>query len=282
MITRRKLLAVASLRLLSGQQGSEMFGNAESYERFMGRWSRKVAERFVKFAGLPQLGRVLDLGSGTGALTFEVARQNPGIHVSGIDQSSEYVAYAMARSRFGDRLSFRTGDAQAMPFADGEFDGCASLLVFNFIPDPAKALREARRVTRAGGPISAAVWDYGGHMRMLRAFWDAAVSLDPGAEKLDEKHMRLCRVGELEKLWKDGGLRNVHERALDIEMRFASFDDFWAPFLLGQGPAGTYVRALDEARVRALREAVRQRIGAENGNRSFSIVGRVWAVRGNA
>jgi SAM-dependent methyltransferase len=259
-----------------------MFGNAEAYERFMGRWSRRVAERFVKFARLPQQGKVLDLGSGTGALAFEVARQMPGVRVTGIDPSDEYVAYAMSRTRFRERTVFRTGDGQAMPFSDREFHACASLLVFNFIPDPAQALEEARRVTRRGGPICAAVWDYGGHMRMLRAFWDAAVSLDRAAEKMDEKHMRLCRAGELQQLWNDGGLQNVHEQPLDIEMQFASFDDFWAPFLLGQGPAGAYVRSLDKARVQELREAVRQRIRVHNENGSFSIVGRVWAVRGTA
>jgi ubiquinone/menaquinone biosynthesis C-methylase UbiE len=284
MMTRRTLLHASMGHILSGQQPGKttMFGNAESYERFMGRWSRLVAERLVDFAQLPERGHVLDIGSGTGSLAFEIARQKSGVRVTGIDPSGEYVAYATAQTRYGERTIFRTGDAQAMPFGDAEFDGCASLLVFNFIPDPAKALREARRVTRVGGPVSAAVWDYGGQMRMLRVFWDAAVSLDAAAEKLDEKHMRLCRAGELETLWKEAGLQNIREQPLDIEMRFASFDDFWAPFLLGQGPAGAYVRSLDEAGVRALRGAVKQRLGVESEGRAFSLEGRVWAVRGRA
>jgi SAM-dependent methyltransferase len=290
MLSRRMLLAAPAARImLSDQEASKtvMFGNAESYERFMGRWSRLVAERLVDFAQLPESGHVLDIGSGTGSLGFEIARRKPRVRVTGIDPSREYVEYAASQAssgpnKFGDRTAFRTGDAQAMPFGDGEFDACVSLLVFNFIPDPAKALKEARRVTRAGGPISAAVWDYGSGMKMLRVFWDAAVGLNPAAEKLDEKRMRLCRAGELDGLWRDAGLRDVQERPLDIEMRFASFEDYWAPFLLGQGPAGAYVRSSNANTVQALRDAVKARLRIKAEDAAIVLPARVWAVRGRS
>jgi SAM-dependent methyltransferase len=259
-----------------------MFGNAEAYDRFMGRWSRLVAPLLIDFADVPKDGQLLDVGSGTGALAFEIARRKGGAQVTGIDLSKEYVAYATTRNPFPTRVRFALGDAQTMEFADGAFSSCLSLLVFNFIPDAGKALREANRVTKPGGPITAAVWDYGGRMEMLRAFWDAAVKLDPRADRLDEKHMPLCRAGELSKLWKQGGLRSIREQPLDITMKFVSFSDYWDPFLLGQGPAGAYARTLQSDRLQALREAVKQRLRITAESAAFTLPARAWAVRGRA
>jgi len=257
-----------------------MFGDAEAYERFMGRWSRMVAPRLVDFAALPEQGRVLDVGSGTGALAFAIAERRSRMHVLGIDPAKEYIAYAGSRNSYQDRASFEVGDAQQLRFADASFDAALSLLVFNFIPDAKKALLEVRRATKPGGVVSAAVWDYGDGMRMLRTFWDAAVQLDPAAEKLDEKHMPLCRAGELSGLWKQGGLENVREAPLEIEMRFTSFADYWEPFLLGQGPAGAYVRQLDRDKAQALRSEVRRRLNLAREDAAFVLPARVWAVRG--
>jgi SAM-dependent methyltransferase len=257
-----------------------MFADAEAYERFMGRWSRLVAPLLVDFAALPDSGRVLDIGSGTGALAFEVVQRKPASRVTGIDPSKEYVAYAASRNPAPARAGFEVGDAQALTFADATFAASVSLLVFNFIPDPAKALREVRRVTRSGGPVAAAVWDYGGRMRMLRVFWDAVVETDPAAAKRDEKNMPLCREGELSKLWKEGGLEDVREQPLEITLAFASFADFWDPFLLGQGPAGAYVRALQPDRVQELRSAVKRRLAIAAESDRLSLPARVWAVRG--
>ena len=261
-------------------QRPDMFADAEAYERFMGRWSRLVAPQLVDFTDVPDRGRVLDVGSGTGALAFALAERKPRAQVLGIDPSKEYVAYANSRNPFPDRASFEAGDAQQLRFADASFDASLSLLVFNFIPNPGKALREVRRVTKPGGRISAAVWDYGDGMRMLRAFWDGAVRIDAKAEKLDEKHMPLCRAGELSELWRQGGLENIYEQPLAITMRFESFADYWDPFLLGQGPAGAYVRSLTRDRVRALRGEVRRRVSPSPENVPIALAARVWSVRG--
>ncbi len=198
----------------------------------------------------------------------------------GLDPSTEYVAYAASRNPFPDRASFEPGDAQQLHFADASFDAALSLLVFNFIPDPKKALLELRRVTKPGSTISAAVWDYGAGMRMLRTFWDAAVQLDPQADKLDEKHMPLCRKGELSSLWREGGLESVREEPIDITMKFESFADYWEPFLLGQGPAGAYVRRLDRKDLLGLREEVRRRLSLPVESSPIVLSARVWAVRG--
>lgn len=278
---RRAFLTAPLARVLRGQEAqTKMFGNAEAYERFMGRWSRLVAPRLVAFSSLPERGRMLDVGSGTGSLAFAIAEHKKRVNVLGIDPSKEYVAYATNKNRFSDRVSFELGDAQQLRFPDAGFDAVLSLLVFNFIPDPKKALLELRRVTKPGGTISAAVWDYGSGMRMLRVFWDAVVHLDPVADRIDEKHMPLCREGELSALWREGGLQDVRERPIDIEMRFESFADYWDPFVHGQGPGGAYVRGLDHNREAALREEVRRRLGVKAENAGVILTGRVWSVRG--
>lgn len=276
MLSRRTILAAAVGSILKAQH-SAMFADARSYERFMGRWSELAAPLFTRFAHIPDRGNVLDIGSGTGALTLAIARLRPHCQVEGIDLSREYIEFARTRTR-NPRVKFETADAQDLPIAAGTFDAASSLFVFNFIPDPLKALSEARRVARPGGTVSAAVWDYGRGMVMLRIFWDAAVALSSSAGRLDEKRMPLCRMGELSELWARGGLRKVEESPLDITMRFENFDDFWDPFLLGPGPAGTYVKSLPKPRTSVLREEVRRRLGRPRG--PFALPARLWAVRG--
>ncbi|HXA50001.1 MAG TPA: methyltransferase domain-containing protein [Candidatus Acidoferrum sp.] len=280
MQSRRAFLAAAAVPLLRGQNNTRMFADAEAYERFMGRWSRLVAPLLLNFAGIRPGGQVLDVGSGTGALAFAIAERDPTARVVGIDPSKEYVAYAASKSPFPNRTRFEVGDAQDLHLPKASFRASVALLVFNFIPDPRKALDQVRSVTEAGGVIAAAVWDYGDGMRMLRAFWDAAVSVDPRVEPRDEKHMRLCRSGELSRLWKEAGLEKVREQALEVTTRFASFDDYWNAFLLGQGPAGSYTRTLDAAHLRALRDAVKRRLAISVESAAFDLPARVWAVRG--
>jgi SAM-dependent methyltransferase len=281
MLSRRGFLAVSAVPLLGGENRKpNIFGDAEAYERFMGRWSRLAAPLLVDFAGVPDGARVLDVGSGTGALAFAIAKRDGRSRVVGIDPSQEYVAYANSKNPFPDRASFQVGDAQKLQFPDAVFDAGLSLLVFNFIPDPKKALLEVCRVTKPGGLVSAANWDYGAGMRMLRVFWDAAASVDATAEGLDEKRMPLCRAGELSELWRQGGLRNIQERPLEITMRFQSFADYWEPFLLRQGPAGAYARGLNRDRLQALRNGVKRRLSLSSEDSPFALTARAWAVRG--
>jgi SAM-dependent methyltransferase len=256
-----------------------MFSEAEAYERFMGRWSRRLAPPFIAFAGIKDGDRVLDVGSGTGSLALAVLQNAPASRVVGVDPSSAYVAHAQARAGSGN-ATFEQGDAQRLRFADDSFDAALALLVINFIPDRAAAVAEMARVTRPGGVVAAAVWDYGAGMEMLRFFWDEAVALDPAAGPKDERHMPLCRPGELAELWTAQRLLDVREEPLDIELRFSTFEDFWSPFVEGQGPAGAYVASLPEAARRDLEARLRQRLLGTGGDRPISLNARAWAVAG--
>lgn len=257
----------------------EIFAESDAYERFMGRWSRRLAPLLVTFASVGDADAVLDVGSGTGALAFAIADAAPSARVTGIDPSAAYVRYAQARAT-GDRVRFAVGDGQALEMADDTFDKTMSLLVMNFIPDPARALREMIRVTRPGGVVAAAVWDYGDGMQMLRVFWDEAVALDPAIAARDERHMPLCRAGDLSALWRAHGLERVEERAIVIDQAFASFDDFWQPFLGGQGPAGAYAASLSPAGRAALEARLRARLRPEGQDGPFTLPARAWAVKG--
>jgi SAM-dependent methyltransferase len=246
-----------------------MFSEGDGYERFMGRWSRRLAPLFVTFASVTEGDRVLDVGSGTGALSAAAAAIE-SVQVTGIEPAAAYVRYAQ------ERLDghFEVGDAMALPFADDSFDRTLAMLVLNFVPDPAAALQQMIRVTRPGGVVAAAVWDYGEGMQMLRTFWDAAVALDPAAAPRDERHMPLCARGALTGQWRTHGLRDVDEQPLTIDMAFESFDDYWQPFLGGQGPAGVYVSSLAESARHALESRLRARFD------DLTMCARAWAVRG--
>jgi SAM-dependent methyltransferase len=256
-----------------------MFSLGEAYERFMGRWSRKLAPLLVQFAGVADGDAVVDIGSGTGALTAATAAAAPSSRVFGVDQSQPYVAYAQAHHR-QEGVRFEVADAQHLPFKDASFDRTLSLLILNFIPDPEKALKEMVRVTRPGGTIAAVVWDYGEGMKMLRVFWDEAVALSPSADGKDERHMPLSRSGELSELWRKHKLENVADEAITIETRFSSFDDYWSPFLERQGPGGAHVATLSTSVREQLRLNLRRRLLGESDDRPIVLDARAWAVRG--
>jgi hypothetical protein len=135
------------------------------------------------------------------------------------------------------------------------------------------------RVTRRGGTIAAYVWDYAGGMQLIREFWDAAAALDPHAAGLHEGvRFPLCRPAALTQLFADAGLEDVSTAALDVPTPFQSFDDYWQPFLGGQGPAPAYAMSLDEAARTRLRERLRERLPAGTDG-SIALTARAWAVR---
>ncbi|MDQ1710684.1 MAG: hypothetical protein QOE45_134 [Frankiaceae bacterium] len=257
---------------------SERWSSGDAYEPFIGRWSRLVAPEFVEWLGAPPDLRWLDVGCGTGALSGTVLRDAAPASVVGVDPAPAYVAFAEAHVP-DRRATFRVGDAMALPVEDDAFDVAVTGLVLNFVPDPAAALTEIRRAVRPGGTIAAYVWDYGaGGLALLRTFWDVAVDLDPDAHSLDEAvRFPLCKAGALGTLF--GGLDGVETRAITVPTVFRDFDDYWTPFLGGQGPGPTYLAGLPEERRDALREALRERLPtAPDG--TIPLTARAWAARG--
>jgi SAM-dependent methyltransferase len=249
----------------------------DPYERYVGRWSRRVAPRFLSWLCIPPGARWLDVGCGTGALCGAIAEHcAPGV-LAGAEPSEGFLK--TARARLGDRPDLRSGSAASLPFEDSAFDAVVSGLVLNFVPDPRAALVEMARVTRPGGCIAAYVWDYAGRMELMRAFWDAAAALDPRASALDEGvRFPLCRAEALAQLFTAAGLRDVGTTALDVPTPFASFDDYWEPFLGGQGPAPSYAMSLDEQARTRLRERIRQQLPSR-ADGSIGLTARAWAVR---
>ena len=256
------------------------FADDRGYERFMGRWSRLLGREFVTFAGVADGERVLDVGCGTGSLAG-VLLSTPIAGVVGVDPSAAFVA--AARRRVSDpRARFAVGDAQRLAFPDGAFDRTMSMLVLNFVPDSAAAAAEMRRVTRPGGVAAACVWDYGGEMHMLRRFWEAANVVDPTAASRHEARMHLAGAGELATLWRQAGFEDVLEAGLTIPLRFASFADYWEPFLAGVGPSGAYAASLgDEARA-ALEARLRADLWSDRPEEPRELPARAWAVVGRS
>jgi SAM-dependent methyltransferase len=251
------------------------------YERYVGRWSRSVADEFLNWLAVPPDKSWLDVGCGTGALSQKILAGNAPVRVVGVDSSEGFVGHA--RAHVADaRAEFRLGDARALPVEDGAFDATVSGLVLNFVPDQTKAASEMRRATRAGGTIAAYVWDYAGEMQLMRRFWDAAVALNPAAGELDEaRRFPICRPEALQTLFTDAGLGNVETRAIDVPTVFADFDDYWSPFLGGQGPAPGYCMSLPEPDRLVLRERIRDSLPPDDDGR-IRLVARAWAAKGTA
>lgn len=258
----------------------ETWASGSAYEKYVGRWSRHVAREFITWLDVLQGGRWLDVGCGTGALTETILAMTSPVEVRGIDGSPAQIEHA--RTHVADeRASFEVGDAQAIQEPSDSFDAVVSGLMLNFVPQPQLAAAEMARVAQPGGAAAAYVWDYAGRMEMMRYFWDAAGALDQRAMELDEgrKRFTLCQPEPLAQLFGDAGLRNVEVREIEIPMVFRDFDDYWLPFLGGQGPAPGYVVSLNEERRAALRERLRSSLPVE-ADGAIHLVARAWAVRG--
>lgn len=246
---------------------------AGAYDRFMGRYSRPLASRFADWSAVAPPGRALDVGCGTGALT-QVLVDRLGVEsVSAVDPSQSFVA---ALHQAWPALDVRFGTAEQLPFDDDLFDHVLAQLVVHFMADPVAGLREMARVARPGGTVAACVWDLAGDDSPLSVFWQGAHDLDPQAD--DESWFPGAHEGELAQLFEQAGLTQVEDTSLTVAVRHPSFEEWWAPYTLGVGPAGAYVAGLDElARVR-LRDRCRQLLPEE----PFTVRAAAWAVRARA
>jgi SAM-dependent methyltransferase len=258
-----------------------IWASGAAYEPYVGRWSRLVAREFVAWLAVPPESRWLDVGCGTGALSATILALALPATVTGIEASEGYAAYAREQIRDG-RARFQQGDAQALPFDDGSFEATVSGLVVNFLSEPSRGLAEMARVTRPGGVVAVYVWDYAGEMQLMRHFWDAAAALDHAAAELDEgRRFPICRPEALERLFTQVGIEDVAVRPVDVPTLFRDFDDYWSPFLGGQGPAPAYAMSLTEERRSALRDRIRGSLPISDDG-SIQLMARAWAARGTS
>ncbi|MDQ7903985.1 class I SAM-dependent methyltransferase [Phytohabitans sp. ZYX-F-186] len=258
----------------------EVWARGDAYEAYVGRWSRRVAARFVRWLDVPAGRRWLDVGCGTGALSATVLTLTEPAEVTGVDPSGGFLATAHAQVA-DPRVSFVSGDARALPLPAARFDAVVSGLALNFVPEPAQAAAEFARVAAPGAVVAAYVWDYAEGMGLMRHFWDAAAALDPGGAELDEgRRFPICRPGPLRALWTDAGLVDVSVEAIDVPTVFTGFADYWEPFLGGQGAAPAYTVSLGEERRTALRDLLRDRLPS-NPDGSIALSARAWALRGH-
>lgn len=246
---------------------------AEGYDRFIGRYSRRIAPRFLEFARV-EGGPVLEVGCGPGSLTGVLAERFGAAQVAAVDPSEPFVAACRARVPGAD---VRVGGGEALPFPDGTFRAALSQLVLSFVREPARMMAELRRVLRPGAVVAACTFEANG-FALVRTFWDAALRLDPAAP--DDALIPFRREGELTALLARAGLRDVEAGVIDVEADYQGFDDLWGPFALGIGPAAGYLAAQPEPRREAIRDACFEALGRPAG--PFSLPARVLAVRGVA
>jgi ubiquinone/menaquinone biosynthesis C-methylase UbiE len=244
---------------------------ADAYDRFMGRYSVRLASQFADFATITARQRAVDVGCGPGALTAELVRRLGPDAVSAVDPSEAFVAAAQQRH---PGVSVQRASAEDLPFEDQAFDAALAQLVVHFMADPVGGLREMARVTRKNGVVAACVWDHAGGQGPLSVFWQAALELDRDAR--DESHLAGAREGHLAQLFRAAGLRDVEEGVLSIGVEHPTFEEWWEPFTLGVGPAGDYAAGLEATRQAQLRERCRELLPAA----PFVLTARAWAARG--
>jgi ubiquinone/menaquinone biosynthesis C-methylase UbiE len=250
--------------------------DAGNYENLMGRWSRRLAPLFIAHGGIADGENVLEVGCGTGSLTFALAEAAALARLTAIDFSEVYLAAARAKSR-DPRIHLEQGDGCALRFADASFDRTLSMLVLpSVVPRSEAMIAEMRRVTRPGGVVAAAFWDSPGGNPSQRMLWDTAAVLDEAAAEARDRTMSrpIYAPGALARMWAEAGLVDIDPQSLMVRMDFANFADYWGPFASGEGALGAYIATLDGARRDRLERHLRSAYlaGRPDGERSFAAV----------
>ena len=257
--------------------------DAANYERLMGRWSRRLAPVFIAHAGVADGENIIEVGCGTGSLTFALPEAANIAGLTAIDHSEIYLAAAQAKNR-DPRIHIEHGDGSALRFADASFDRALSMLVLpSVLPRPEQAVAEMRRVTRPGGVVCAAFWDSPGGAAASRMFWDTAAALDEAAAAARDRTMGrpIYAPGALPRIWAAAGLTEIDERSLTIRMDYRDFADYWTPIENAQGPVGDYVKGLTPDRLEVLAAAVRRAYLAGGPDGPRSLAATAWAARGD-
>ena len=246
---------------------------ADAYDSFMGRFSVQLSAQLADLAGIERGQRVIDVGSGPGALTTELVRRLGPDAVAAADPSEPFVEAARERH---PGVDVRLAPAEDLPFDNDSFDAALAQLVVHFMADPTAGLAEMARVTRPGGVVAACVWDLAGGRAPISPFWQAARELDPGTT--DESNLPGARGSHLAELFTETGLRDVEQSELSSTVEYKTFEEWWQPYTLGVGPAGAHVQSLNDEQVAELRERCRRLLPEP----PFALTAYAWAVRGLA
>ncbi len=221
----------------------------------MGRWSRPLAQDFVRWVDPPPDGHWLDIGTGTGALATAICAMARPASVVACDPSVPFIESAQQRLP-DSRVTFVVAEAGSLPRRKGGYDAIVSGLALNFFPDPGLAMEEQLSTVCPGGLVGAFVWDYAYGMEFLRHFWDAAAAIEPKAADMDEaRRFPICNPDSLKSL-------------------------FEAPFLGGTGPAPRLVSTLSSEQREALIDDLKSRLPIQSGG-SIELWARAWAVVGH-
>jgi trans-aconitate methyltransferase len=256
------------------------WNEGKTYEEFMGRWSRPLAEEFIRWLEPVAGGHWLDVGTGTGALAAAICDLAQPATVVACDASEPFVE-AAHHTLPDSRVTFRTAAVGSLPPREGGYDAVVSGLALNFFPDPHAAVEEQLGAVRSGGLVGAYVWDYAEGMQFLRYFWDAATDVESRAAALDEgRRFPICTPEALKSILRSAGAERVRVAPLSVPTKFSSFDDYWRPFLGGAGPAPSFVSSLVEVSRQSLENELRQRLPIENGG-EITLDARAWAVVGS-
>jgi ubiquinone/menaquinone biosynthesis C-methylase UbiE len=256
-----------------------LWGATDTYERYMGRWSRKVAPLFLDWLNAPKEQSWIDIGCGTGELTSVIADKCSPAQLMGIDPSNGYIKFAKERIK---SANFRVGDALEVGLPDNSTDLAVSGLVLNFVPDKQQAISEMVRIVRPEGSVALYVWDYAGHMQIMRYFFDAARQFDAGAAEYDDGiKAPICRPKPLKDAFEKAGLVEVETTAINIPTPFDDFDDYRTPFTAGTGSAPKYCALLDEDIRNKIKDVVRAKIPT-GPDGEILLAARAWAVKGRS
>jgi SAM-dependent methyltransferase len=256
---------------------SGLWGDTDAYENYMGRWSQKVAPLFLQWLDAPTNKSWVDIGCGTGGLTELIARTCKACSIVGVDTAEGFIEVARNRVK---NAEFRIGSADNLGMPGDSIDYAVSGLVLNFVPDPHAAIEEMARVVRPGGSVALYVWDYAGHMQIMRYFFDTAVLFDANSADFDDGiKSPICRPLALKEAFVSTGLKNISFSALDITTPFDNFEDYWSPFLGGVGSAPKYCASLEESVRNKIKVSIKEKLptGPEG---EILLAARAWAIRG--
>jgi len=261
-------------------KSKEKWNDGNPYEYFMGRWSKLMAPKFLDWLNFPKKLKWLDIGCGTGVLGEAIYRYSEPAQLFSIDPSEGFLS--KAKERLHGKGEFMLGNVSELPLDDQIFDIVVSGLALNFFPDLNSALTEMKRVLKPNGTIAAYVWDYSDRIDFLRYFWDAAVSIDAHSNRLDEGvRFPICNLGYLKEAFQNAGMYEIAVTKLDIITVFKDFDDYWNPFLGGQGPAPGYLASLSGELKEELKINIKKKMPIESDG-SISLLARALAIRGKS